>query len=177
MISAAIGPPSAASVTGDEARLRQVVTNLVGNVHAHTPAGSPVRIGVGRLDGESVLEIADSGPGIPPGQGELIFERFHRGDGAWVRDGRGGAGLGLSIARSLVTAHGGRVEAVSPPGGGATFRLRFPAISETPDADPSGSALENVQEFRGNGQEGPPGSPPGIACPPPASARFSNGSG
>ncbi|GAA0444383.1 two-component sensor histidine kinase [Actinoplanes capillaceus] len=160
MISAAIGPPSAAPVVGDEARLRQVVTNLVGNVHAHTPAGSPVRIGVGRLDGESVLEIADSGPGIPPGQAELIFERFHRGDGARVRDGRGGAGLGLSIVRSLVTAHGGRVEAVSPPGGGATFRLRFPAISEAPDADPSGSASENVQELCGNGQERRPGSPP-----------------
>jgi two-component system OmpR family sensor kinase len=121
-------PPDAAPVLGDEARLRQVVTNLVGNVHAHTPAGSPVRIRTGRRDGDAILEIADSGPGIPPGRAGLVFERFHRGDGARTRTGRTGAGLGLSIVRSLVAAHGGRVELVSPPEGGATFRISLPAV-------------------------------------------------
>jgi two-component system OmpR family sensor kinase len=121
------GPPEAAPVLGDEIRLRQVVTNLIGNVHAHTPAGTPVRIRTGRHGDASVLEITDSGPGIPPDRAELVFERFHRGDGARTRTGRGGAGLGLSIVRSLVAAHGGRVELTSPPEGGATFRISLPS--------------------------------------------------
>ncbi|HWS34499.1 MAG TPA: HAMP domain-containing sensor histidine kinase [Actinoplanes sp.] len=78
-------PPGAAPILGDEARLRQVIANLAGNVHAHTPPGSPVRIGVGRDGGDAVFEIADSGPGIPPEQVELVFERFHRGDAARSR--------------------------------------------------------------------------------------------
>jgi two-component system OmpR family sensor kinase len=124
------GPPEPAPVLGDEARLRQVVTNLVGNVHAHTPAGTPVRIRAGRDGDDSLLEFADSGPGVPPGQAALIFERFHRGDDARARTGPGGAGLGLSIVRSLVTAHGGQVDVLSPPGGGATFRIRLPAAAD-----------------------------------------------
>ncbi|SDS22053.1 sensor histidine kinase [Actinoplanes derwentensis] len=125
------GPPEAAPVLGDEARLRQIVTNLAGNVHAHTPPGSPVRIRTGRDGADAVLEFADSGPGIPPGESELVFERFHRGDTARSRPG--GAGLGLAIVRSLVTAHGGVVRALSTPGGGATFHLRIPVRENTPE--------------------------------------------
>ncbi|GLY00255.1 HAMP domain-containing sensor histidine kinase [Actinoplanes sp. NBRC 101535] len=124
------GPPGPAPVRGDEARLRQVVTNLIGNVHAHTPPGSPVRIGVGREGGEAVLEIADQGPGVPPGHTELIFERFHRAEGSRARGAGSGAGLGLSLVRSIAAAHGGRAEVREPAGGGATFRVVLPALSE-----------------------------------------------
>jgi two-component system OmpR family sensor kinase len=118
-----VGEGAAAPVLGDEARLRQVVVNLVGNVHAHTPPDAPARIGVGRAGRFSVLEIADGGPGIPPGEEDRLFERFHRGDRSRSRrDGNVGYGLGLAIVRSLVEAHGGRVE-VGGDGPGATFRI------------------------------------------------------
>jgi two-component system OmpR family sensor kinase len=118
--------PAPAPMLGDEARLRQVVTNLVGNVHAYTPAASPVRIGVGRAGGRVVLEIADTGPGLTPEQAGRVFERFYRVDGSRSRAAGSGAGLGLSIVWSLVTAHGGQVEVSGTPGAGATFRLSFP---------------------------------------------------
>jgi two-component system OmpR family sensor kinase len=120
------GEGAAAPVLGDEARLRQVVVNLVGNVHAHTPPGAPARIGVGRIGSDAILEIADSGPGIPPGQEDRLFDRFHRGDTARLRPpGNNGYGLGLAIVRSLVEAHGGRVEVVAAGRPGATLRIRL----------------------------------------------------
>jgi two-component system OmpR family sensor kinase len=122
------GPPGRAPVLGDEARLRQVATNLVGNVIAHTPPGTPVRIGVGTVDGEAILELADSGPGMDAEAAARVFDRFYRADASRSRadESRSGAGLGLTIVRSLVTAHGGRVEVRTAPGEGATFRLRLP---------------------------------------------------
>jgi two-component system OmpR family sensor kinase len=118
-----VGEGAAAPVLGDEARLRQVVVNLVGNVHAHTPPDAPARIGVGRVGPLSVLEIADRGPGIPRAEEDRLFERFHRGDASRSRqNGNVGYGLGLAIVRSLVEAHGGRVE-VGADGPGATFRI------------------------------------------------------
>ncbi|OLF06871.1 two-component sensor histidine kinase [Actinophytocola xinjiangensis] len=117
------GEPGPAPVEGDEARLRQVVSNLVGNAVAHTPAGSPLRIGVGKAGGAAILEIADSGPGLPPDQARQVFDRFYRADTSRARDHGGGAGLGLAIVWSLVTAHGGTVELVTAPGEGATFRV------------------------------------------------------
>ncbi|GAB1513612.1 sensor histidine kinase [Actinophytocola sp. KF-1] len=118
--------PAAAPVAGDEARLRQVVSNLVGNAIAHTPAGSPVRVGVGTVDGWSVLELADSGPGLPPEAAAKVFDRFYRADPSRTRDQGGGAGLGLAIVWSLVTAHGGEVALETKPGAGATFRVSLP---------------------------------------------------
>ncbi|MEU4425431.1 HAMP domain-containing sensor histidine kinase [Actinoplanes sp. NPDC024001] len=118
--------PGPALVLGDEARLRQVVVNLVGNVHAHTPPDTAVRIGVGLAGEEAVLEIADSGPGLSGEHAERAFERFYRADGSRTRAAASGAGLGLAIVRSLVTAHGGRVEVGPTPGGGATFRIHLP---------------------------------------------------
>jgi len=122
--------PAEALVLGDEARLRQVVVNLVGNVHAHTPATAPVRVGVGRVGDEAVLEVADSGPGLTDQQAERAFERFYRGDGSRIRGPGKGSGLGLAITQSLVTAHGGRVELRPTPGGGATFRLCLPSLPD-----------------------------------------------
>ncbi|MER6002066.1 HAMP domain-containing sensor histidine kinase [Nonomuraea angiospora] len=120
------GPAASAPVLGDEARLRQVVSNLVGNAITHTPAGTPVRIGVGTDGGESVLVIEDEGPGLSPEEEARVFDRFYRADASRAR-ATGGAGLGLAIVRSIVTAHGGRVEVRSSPGRGAAFQVRLPA--------------------------------------------------
>jgi two-component system OmpR family sensor kinase len=119
--------PAAAPVVGDEARLRQVVSNLVGNAIAHTPAGSAVRIGVGMVDGRSVLELADTGPGLSRDAAARVFDRFYRADTSRNREQGGGAGLGLAIVWSLVTAHGGEVTLETSPGAGATFRISLPA--------------------------------------------------
>ncbi|MFJ6212037.1 sensor histidine kinase [Streptomyces sp. NPDC092296] len=121
------GAPQPAVVLGDEARLRQVVANLVGNAIAHTPAGTPVRIGVGMADGGGVLEVADQGPGLTEEQAARVFERFFRVDASRSRQQGGGAGLGLAIVGALVAAHDGAVELVTAPGAGALFRVRIPA--------------------------------------------------
>ncbi|MFJ8863900.1 sensor histidine kinase [Streptomyces sp. NPDC102451] len=126
------GPPGGAPVLGDEARLRQVMSNLVGNAIAHTPAGSPVRIGVGVQGGQAVLELCDQGPGMTAEQAARVFDRFYRADTARGRTQTGGAGLGLSIVHSLVTVHGGRVEVHTAPGQGATFRILLPLHTEPP---------------------------------------------
>lgn len=132
------GPPRAAPVRGDEARLRQVVSNLVGNAVAHTPPGTPVRVGVGTEDAHGVLVIADEGPGLTPEEAARVFDRFYRVDGSRSRSGAGGAGLGLSIVRSIVAAHGGRVEVRTAPGAGAAFRVVLPR--HAPDGPPPGPA-------------------------------------
>ncbi|MFD1536294.1 sensor histidine kinase [Nonomuraea guangzhouensis] len=121
------GPAASAPVLGDEARLRQVVSNLVGNAVTHTPAGSPVRIGVGTVGRQAVLVIEDEGPGLSAEESARVFDRFYRADGSRARS-TGGAGLGLAIVRSIVAAHGGRVEVRSAPGRGAAFHVLLPAI-------------------------------------------------
>ncbi|MEU7831031.1 HAMP domain-containing sensor histidine kinase [Nonomuraea sp. NPDC049129] len=123
------GPAASAPVLGDEARLRQVVSNLVGNAVTHTPAGSPVRIGVGTLSDQAVLVIEDEGPGLSAEESARVFDRFYRADGSRTRS-TGGAGLGLAIVRSIVAAHGGRVEVRSAPGRGAAFQVLLPAIDQ-----------------------------------------------
>ncbi|MDI5971246.1 HAMP domain-containing sensor histidine kinase [Streptomyces sp. SL13] len=121
-------PPGPALVLGDEARLRQVVANLVGNAVAHTPPGTPVRIGVGTAGGHGVIEVADSGPGLEPAQAARVFERFYRVDASRSRREGGGAGLGLAIVAALVTGHGGHVDLETAPGGGAVFRVSVPCV-------------------------------------------------
>ncbi|MER5520852.1 HAMP domain-containing sensor histidine kinase [Streptomyces sp. NPDC002763] len=125
------GPPAPAPALADEARLRQVVTNLVGNAVTHTPPGTPLRIGVGTVDDHAVLEIADQGPGLTPEQSSRIFERFYRADTSRNR-ATGGSGLGLSIVHSLITAHGGHIEVESAPGEGSTFRILLSRLTDQP---------------------------------------------
>ncbi|WP_240330588.1 HAMP domain-containing sensor histidine kinase [Streptomyces sp. CB09001] len=120
------GRSGAAPVLGDEARLRRVTSNLVGNAVAHTPPGTPVRIGVGTEGEYAVLEFADEGPGMTGDQAERVFSRFYRADRARARTGEGGAGLGLAIVDSLVRAHNGHVDLHTSPGAGATFRILLP---------------------------------------------------
>ena len=119
------------SVVGDPERLRQVIDNLLANVRAHTPPGTPAHVRVTRGNGNVVVEVSDEGPGVSAETAAHVFERFYRGDPARSRDA-GGSGLGLAIVAAIVEAHGGSV-ALSSNGGarGATFRLSLPAEQES----------------------------------------------
>ncbi|MEV0274650.1 HAMP domain-containing sensor histidine kinase [Hamadaea sp. NPDC050747] len=126
-------------VRGDDARLRQVIGNLLSNALTHTPAGTPVIVRLAAdLDdgptGTAIVEIHDRGPGLTSEQQERVFERFYRADPARTRraDGTVSTGLGLAIVAALVAAHEGVVEVESQPGVGATFRVRLPLV-ETDD--------------------------------------------
>jgi two-component system OmpR family sensor kinase len=118
------------TVDGDEARLRQVVTNLVGNAVNHTPAGTAIEIAVGRdAAGRAKLEVRDHGEGVDPVKARRVFERFYRGDPSRGRGNGGGNGLGLAIVAAIVSAHGGRVGVAATPGGGATFVVDLPTAN------------------------------------------------
>ncbi|MFD6179398.1 MULTISPECIES: sensor histidine kinase [unclassified Isoptericola] len=126
-LAAGAAPPSDVVVTGDADRLRQVLTNLVGNVARHTPAGSPAEVAVGRApDGAAVLEVRDHGAGISPEQAKRVFERFYRADSSRNRES-GGSGLGMAIVAAIVGAHQGHVSVRETPGGGMTVRVLLPA--------------------------------------------------
>lgn len=118
-------PPEPIEVTGDRARLHQIVANLLGNARTHTPAGTTVTTSV-RSEGDTVrIAVHDNGPGVPDNLRANVFERFARGDDARNRSG-GSTGLGLSIVSAVTKAHGGRVELDSRPGD-TTFSLVLPA--------------------------------------------------
>ncbi|MET0235009.1 MAG: HAMP domain-containing sensor histidine kinase [Kibdelosporangium sp.] len=128
-------------VTADEYRIRQVITNLVGNAMTHTPPDSPIQVRVGlpasrrtppvavagALESRVrvVLEVVDEGPGVPLEAAPNIFDRFYRVDEARSRR-RGGTGLGLAITAAILEAHGGRVELRTAPGEGARFTVLMP---------------------------------------------------
>lgn len=125
-------------VLGDEASLRQVILNLVGNANRHTPKGSPVEFAVGRLeDGRVRIEVRDHGEGIDDDQREKVFERFYRTDSSRVRSASqgGGAGLGLSIAATIVQQHRGAIGVEPTPGGGATFWVELQATDLAPEQE------------------------------------------
>jgi two-component system, OmpR family, sensor kinase len=114
-------------VMGDPEKLHQVVSNLLTNALTHTPAGTPVKVGLRQQDGEVLLSVADEGPGFEPEQAAMVFERFYRVDPGRSR-AAGGTGLGLSIVQAIVKAHGGSVSATSAPGEGASFDVRLPGV-------------------------------------------------
>ncbi|MGO3146055.1 MAG: ATP-binding protein [Leucobacter sp.] len=142
-VHAAPGDPL---VLGDEHKVRQLMTNLIGNAMQHTPEGGPIEIVVsspatpdeatepgtqqpGSAPSEKPMvsfEIVDHGAGVPEQLREKIFGRFWRADSSRNRE-TGGSGLGLAIVQSIVEAHGGRVSVDETPGGGATFRVDLPA--------------------------------------------------
>jgi two-component system OmpR family sensor kinase len=113
------------AVEGDEGRLRQVVANLVGNALLHTPPGTPVQVTVTRNGSDAVLEVHDDGPGMAEPVAARAFERFYRADPARSRHA-GGSGLGLSIVKAIVQAHGGKVAIVTGDGRGTTVRVSLP---------------------------------------------------
>jgi two-component system OmpR family sensor kinase len=119
------GKPATAPAHADEARLRQVVTNLIGNAVTHTPPGTPIRIGVGTVGRHAVLEVADQGPGLTATERAHVFDRFYRTDDSRTR-ATGGSGLGLAIAHALVAAHAGRITLDTAPSQGCTFRVLLP---------------------------------------------------
>jgi two-component system, OmpR family, sensor kinase len=122
-------PGTAITVSGDAARLRQLVSNLVDNAVRHTPEGTPIEVRVRVVDGEAELAVADEGPGLPPEQAARVFERFYRTDTARSRKGPSGAGLGLSIVTAIAAAHGGTATVDTAPGEGATFLVRLPLLA------------------------------------------------
>jgi two-component system OmpR family sensor kinase len=125
--------PASAPAMGDDARLRQVLTNLLTNALRHTPSDTPVEIGVGVRDGWAVWQVVDHGPGIRAEDAQRIFERFYRADTSRSRASGGGSGLGLAIVDAICRAHGGAARVVPTPGGGATFEVAIPAAR--PEAD------------------------------------------
>lgn len=135
-----------ALVQGDPARLKQVVVNLLDNAIRFTPRGGAVTLGTTMTDRESILQVADSGVGIPASAISRVFDRFYRADDARSRED-GGAGLGLAIVRSICLVHGADIQVTSEVGQGSSFRVRFapkpnkasgaapepPALAATPD--------------------------------------------
>ncbi|MDR6559725.1 two-component system OmpR family sensor kinase [Arthrobacter pascens] len=144
-----------APVLGDEAKLRQVVGNLVGNALRYTPEGTPIELAVGVRTGEdgerrAVLEVRDHGPGIPDSEAPKIFERFYRSDTSRTRD-TGGSGLGLAIVAAIVGSHGGSVRVNATEGGGATLVVSLPLRDESRET-PSG---DGASEDLGSRDDGP----------------------
>jgi heavy metal sensor kinase len=120
------------TVRGDRARLKQVIVNLLDNAIKYTPNGGRVALRVSREGGCAVLDVTDTGVGIPPDALPHVFKRFYRVDGSRSRE-QGGAGLGLSIVKSICAAHGAEVEVQSTPGQGSTFRVRQPLAAASPE--------------------------------------------
>jgi two-component system OmpR family sensor kinase len=118
-------------VLADVGALRQVVDNLLANVRAHTPEGTHATVTVRRIGDAAQIAVGDDGPGMSDDDAAHVFERFFRVDPSRSR-GTGGAGLGLAIVASIVSALGGQVDAIPRPGGGALFRVTLPALEAEP---------------------------------------------
>ena len=118
-------------VAVDEILLEQVFVNLLENAAKYTPPGTPIDVGAEAGAGEVIAYVADRGSGLRPGEEETIFQKFYRGG-----TGSGGIGLGLTICRGIVTAHGGRIWAENRAGGGAIFRLSLPITGTPPELVP-----------------------------------------
>ncbi|TFC42821.1 HAMP domain-containing histidine kinase [Cryobacterium sp. TMT1-21] len=123
-----------AVVMAEENKIRQVITNLMGNALRFSPADSPVEleVAVDRRNQRASIAVIDHGEGIPPQIRDKIFQRFWRADTSRARE-TGGSGLGLAIVASIVASHNGTVQVVDTPGGGATFRVWFP-LAGSPNA-------------------------------------------
>jgi two-component system, OmpR family, sensor kinase len=123
--------PGTPEVLGDEARLRQVLGNLMANALQHTPESAHIIVRVGTTAEEAILEVVDEGPGMSQEDALRVFERFYRTDSSRARTS-GGSGLGLSIVDSLVHAHGGNVKVTTAPGQGCRFHVSLPRTADVP---------------------------------------------
>jgi heavy metal sensor kinase len=115
-------------VSGDRAKLRELFLNLLDNAIRYSPDGGTISLILRRVESMAVISITDTGIGIPEKDIPHIFERFYRVDKARSRE-QGGAGLGLSICKYIVEAHGGKIEVTSQPGTGSTFSVWLPIIN------------------------------------------------
>jgi two-component system, OmpR family, sensor kinase len=140
-------------VSGDESRLRQVVTNLVVNALRHAGAEARVEVRTGVEDGRAVLDVSDNGFGMTSETAAKVFEPFYRSSEARTR-GEGTAGLGLSIVAAIAEAHGGDVRLQTAPGQGARFRVRLPLAAPSGDgaAPPSGAEGRAAAPERGEAE-------------------------
>ena len=114
-------------VLADSEAVEGAVANMLGNAVKYSAQHKAIRLAVDQRGAEVVVEVADRGIGLPAGEEERVFEQFHRGVNA---TSTAGTGLGLSLVKNVVEAHGGRVEAANRPGGGSVFRLYFPVHTE-----------------------------------------------
>jgi len=119
--------PEVDVVEGDERRIKQVIFNLLSNAVKFTPAGGEVDVSAIRVNGEVRVSVADTGPGIAPGDHERIFEEFQQTDAGLEQ--LEGTGLGLALSKRLVELHGGRIWLESEIGKGSTFVFTLPARS------------------------------------------------
>ncbi|HEX6518778.1 MAG TPA: HAMP domain-containing sensor histidine kinase [Streptosporangiaceae bacterium] len=152
-----VQPGAAFLVIGDEARLRQVIGNLMTNALTHTPDRTPIELSIssGVLDPRAsaeqpavILDVKDQGPGMAPEQAQRVFERFYRADQARNRK-TGGSGLGLAIVAALVAAHGGVASVRTAPGQGATFRVALPLAPEAHGWDDGSDGLDEGSDPAG----------------------------
>ena len=111
----------------DEVSIEQVLVNLLENAMRYTPPGSPIVLSAWPEGALVVVEVADRGPGLAPGDEDRVFEKFYRAQAS-----PHGVGLGLAICRGIVEAHGGRIWAENRPGGGAAFRFELPIEGQPP---------------------------------------------
>jgi two-component system sensor histidine kinase ResE len=121
-VEAADLPP----LTGDGDRLAQVLSNLVDNALKHTPDGGSITLRAAQTDSGVLVDVADTGAGIPPEAIPCIFDRFYQADPSRQGGDRHGAGLGLAIVKEIVTAHGGTISVRSTLGEGSTFTVALP---------------------------------------------------
>jgi signal transduction histidine kinase len=133
----------------DRERLVQLLTNLIGNALKFTPSGGAVAVELIEGEGEDVIEVRDTGPGIPPDELPHIFERFYRGTN--TGDARAsGSGLGLAIVRSIVQMHGGSIDVASVVGEGSVFRIHLPRTELPADAAEAPERKINETSRAGN---------------------------
>ena len=118
----------------DPSRVRQAVLALVDNAAKYGPKGERVSLSSATSDGELRIEVSDRGPGIPEEHLPRVFERFYQVD----VPGEPGSGLGLSVAKSIAEAHGGRIEAERRTGGGTKMSLCLPLLEVSGKEDPAG---------------------------------------
>jgi signal transduction histidine kinase len=137
-VRVSIAVPAGIIVMGDEERIHQVLLNLLDNALRFTPGGGRVSVRAVRLSTMCEISVEDTGPGVPDEHRPFVFERFYRVDPARARSD-GGTGIGLTIAKSVVEGHGGRIWVERAAGGGASFRFTLPLAParDTEEADAS----------------------------------------
>jgi two-component system sensor histidine kinase KdpD len=129
-------PPDLPLLEVDGLLMEQVLVNLLENAAKYTPAGTPIEISAIVRNGAIETSVADRGPGLPAGEEEKVFDKFYRAPVGVNGGATGGVGLGLTICRGIVTAHGGRIWAENRPGGGAAFRFTIPLGGPPPGGVP-----------------------------------------
>jgi len=122
-------PETVPPIQGDRRRVEQILTNLLANAAKYTPAGGSVEVAARSENGHVSLSVADTGPGVPESEREIVFDKFYRGRDAQSR-GESGSGLGLAIVKSLVELHGGSIRVEESQPRGARFVVELPRAHE-----------------------------------------------